>query len=115
MGDELGRLLAALEAEVGSTALAADSKHTAVWCVRHLPVLYDRFRRTNESRYGEEISRLVRAALQALAGSKGNCPASLELAAALPGRLRRLHERFGVPPLKLDPPGPPRSRSRKAC
>ncbi len=114
MGEELGRLLAALEGEVRSTALADDSKHTAVWCVRQLPALYDKFRRTSESRYGEEISRLVRAALQVLAGGKGNCPASRELAAALPGRLRRLHERFGVPPLALDPPAPRRSRSRKA-
>ncbi len=114
MGEELGLLFSTVEGEVRLTALGDDSKHTAVWCVRQLSELYEKFRRTSESRYGEEITRLVRAALKALADGKGNCPASRELAAGIPGRLRLLHERFGIPALKLDPPVPPRSRSRKA-
>lgn len=112
MGEELGQLLSALEGEVRAAAIAAEPKHTAVWCVRQLPALYDNFRRTSESRYGDEITRLVRATLMALADGKGNCLASRELAAGIPGRLRLLHQRFGIPSLKLDPPVP-RPGSRK--
>ena len=72
MGEVLGRLIRAMEGEVHSTPLADDAKHTAVWCVRQLPALYDKFCRTSESRYGDEITRLVRAALQSLADGNGN-------------------------------------------
>jgi hypothetical protein len=113
MGEELTELISAVEGEVRLTTLADDSKHTAVWCVQQLPGLYDKFRRTCESRYGEEITRLVRAALQALADGNGNSPVSRELAAGIPGRLNLLHEQFGIPPLKLSPPVPTPRRSRK--
>jgi hypothetical protein len=114
MSEELGQLLLVLEGEVSSTAIADDSKHTAVWCVRQLPALYDKFHRTSESRYGEEITRLVRATLVALADGTGNSLESRELAAGIPGRLRLLHEQLGIPSLKLDPPVAPRPRARKA-
>jgi hypothetical protein len=114
MGEELRTLVSALEGEVRSTTVAADSKHTAVWCVRQLPALYDKFRQTSESKYGEEISRLVRAALKALADGAGNSPASRELSAGIPGRLRVLHELYGIPTLKLDLPVAATPRTRKA-
>ena len=114
MGEELGRLILAVEGEVRSTTLADDSKHTAVWCVRQLPALYNKFRHTSESRYGDEITRLVRAALVALVEGNGNSAASRELAASIPARLQSFHTRFGVPSLRLDAPAAPRARSRKA-
>jgi hypothetical protein len=114
MGEELAGLIRAVEGEVRSTSLTDDAKHTAVWCVRQLPALYDKFGRTSESRYGDEISRLVQAALRTLADGSGNCPASRELATSIPARLQSLHQRFGVPALKLDAPAAPRARSRKA-
>lgn len=114
MGEELGRLILAVEGEVRSTTLADDSKHTAVWCVRQLPALYEKFRHTNESRYGDEITRLVRAALAALVEGNGNSVASRELAASIPVRLQSFHIRFGVPTLQLDAPAAPRARPRKA-
>jgi hypothetical protein len=114
MGEELAGLVRAVEGEVRSTSLADDSKHTAVWCVRQLPALYDKFRRTSESRYGDQISRLVRAALLALADGNGNSPASRELAASIPARLQSLHQQFGVPALKLEAPAARRARPGKA-
>jgi hypothetical protein len=114
MEEVLGRLIGALEGEVRSTSLADDAKHSAVWCVRQLPALYEKFRRTSEIRYGDQITRLVRATLLALADGNGNSPASHELAASIPVRLQSLHERFGVPPLKFDEPHEPHNRSRKA-
>jgi hypothetical protein len=114
MGEFLARLIRAVEGEVRSTSLADDAKHAAVWCVRQLPSLYDKFRHTSESRYGDEIVRLVRAALQTLADGNGNSPASRELAASIPARLESLHQRFGVPALKFDTPAAPRACSREA-
>jgi hypothetical protein len=114
MGEVLARLIRAVEGEVDSSSLADDAKHTAVWCVRQLPALYDKFCRTNESRYGDEIARLVQAARQTLAEGSGNSPASHKLAASIPARLQSLHKRFGVPALKLDVPAAAGARSRKA-
>jgi hypothetical protein len=114
MGEVLARLIRDVEGEVRSTSLADDAKHAAVWCVRQLPALYDKFRHTSESRYGDQITRLVRAALQALADGNGNSPASRKLAASIPARLESLHQRFGVPVLKFDTPAAPRARARKA-
>jgi hypothetical protein len=114
MGEELRELITAVEGEVRLTSLGDESKHTAVWCVRQLPALYDKFCRTCESRYGDEITRLVRAALGALADGGGNSPVSRELAAGIPARLSVLHEQFGIPPLKFDPPVAAPRRSRKA-
>jgi hypothetical protein len=113
MGELLARLIRAVEGEVRSTSLADDAKHTAVWCVRQLPALYDKFRHTSESRYGDDIVRLVRAALQTLADGNGNSPASRELAASIPARLHSLHQKFGVPALKFDRRATSRARSRK--
>lgn len=114
MGEELARLIRTVEGQVRSSTLADDSKHTAVWCVRQLPALYDKFHRTSESRYGDQITRLVRAALRALTDGDGNSPASRKLATSIPARLESLHQRFGVPALKLDAPAAPRARPRKA-
>ncbi len=113
MGEVLARLILAVEGEVRSTSLADDAKHTAVWCVRQLPPLYDKFRRTSESRYGDQITRLVRAALRTLADGNGNSPASRKLATSIPARLQSLHQRFGVPALNFDTSPTPRARSQE--
>jgi hypothetical protein len=54
--------LAALEAEVRTAALSEGGKHTALWCLGQLLPRYAQYRQTRESRYGEEIARLVRGA-----------------------------------------------------
>jgi hypothetical protein len=112
MDEELQARLAALADEVRVAAGPDGRLHTAVWCVGQLPGLYSRFRATNESRYGEEIARLVRAALKELAG--GGAPGDVDLASGVAGRLRLLHQEFGIPRLDFDPPATRRTRPRKA-
>src|SRR5262249_31609168 len=87
--------------------------HTATWCVGQLPALYDRLCQTHESRYAEEITRLVRGMLQGLAQSHPVCPEAQQLEASLIDRLRRLHEQVGLPGLNLKAPGPAAPRPPK--
>jgi hypothetical protein len=112
MNEELQARLAALADEVRAAAGPDGRLHTALWCVARLPGLYARFRETNESRYGEEIARLVRATLKELAGSGD--PGDADLASGVAGRLRLLHEAFGIPRLDFEPPAARRTRPRKA-
>jgi hypothetical protein len=68
---------------------------------------------TYESRYGEEITRLVQGALSELFSSETASPATQQLAATISERLRLLHEQSGIPGLDLKPPRPATPRSRK--
>src|SRR5436305_991009 len=112
MSDALQAQLTALGNEVRSTALPGDSRHTAVWCMGQLPPLYAKYHQTSESRYGEEITRLVRGVLKELAQGHSVCRKAQLLAASILDRLRVLHEEFGLPGLGLKLPAivPPRSR-----
>src|SRR5262245_25237841 len=113
MNDPLQAPLGELIREVEAAALPADGKPTALWCVRQLPALYAKFRLTSESRYGEEITRLVRAVLQMLVDPTGAFPGSEALAASLLVRLHLLHEQFGIPWLDFGPPAAVKPRPRK--
>jgi hypothetical protein len=106
--------LVALGDEVRSAAIPTASKRTALWCVDKLPTLYAQFRLTNESRYGDEIARLVQGALSELVSSETASPATQELAASMTERLRLLHEESGIPGLNLRPPRSTSARARKA-
>jgi hypothetical protein len=106
--------LAELGDEVRAAAIPDAHKRTALWCVGKLPSLYTQFRLTYESRYGEEITRLVQGALNELLDAKVAGPAGQQLAASMTERLRLLHERSGIPSLNLKLPRPAASRSRKA-
>jgi hypothetical protein len=110
MDEALQSQLAVLGNEVRAAAIPEGCKHTAAWCFGQLPALYARFCQTSESRYGEEIVRLVQGVLKELATSPRAYPEANKLAAAIPERLRLLHEQFGLPRLKLKAPGvsPPR-------
>jgi hypothetical protein len=114
MGDALQAQLVELVGELGTAAIPGDSKHSAAWCVRQLPALYAKFHQTSESRYGEEISRLVRAVLQMLADPAGAFPGSEALAASLLVRLQLLHEQFGIPRLDFGLPGSAKPRPPNA-
>jgi hypothetical protein len=107
--------LVALGDEIRSAAIPDTSKRTALWCVDKLPTLYAKFRLTYESRYGEEIARLVQGALTDLVSGPTASPATQELAASMNERLRLLHEQSGIPALNLKPlrPAPPRARKIK--
>jgi hypothetical protein len=106
--------LAAIGDEVRSAAIPDASKQTALWCVDKLPTLYAQFRLSYESRYGDEISRLVQGALNELVSSETANVATQELAANITGRLQLLHEQSGIPRLTLKPPRPATPRARKA-
>src|SRR5262245_20741817 len=89
--------LQAVRDVVDAADLPDEARHRAVWCLGRLPRLYRELTQTSESRYGDEIRRLVQALLVALG------PASRKSAEAIPLQLAALHERFGLPNLDLKP------------
>jgi hypothetical protein len=97
---------------VQATAIPEDAKRTALWCLKQLPAQYALSRQTNESRYDDEITRLVQILIQQLA-ARGDCPEAQKLAASLPEGFRLLHERLGLSFLALKPPAPQARKSPK--
>jgi len=106
--------LGALSEEVRATSIPGDRRDAAGWCIRQLPPLYAKFLQTNESRYGEEITRLFQGLFNELTRSATACPKAQKLAADLPGRLQLLHGQLGLPRLILKVPRASVPRSRKA-
>lgn len=94
----------AIREAVRAADLTDQTRHTVGWCLDQLPELCRQFTRTNESRYGDEIRRLTRAVLLALAGAGP--------AASVTGQLQALHARLGLPELDLKLAKP--SRRKKA-
>jgi hypothetical protein len=106
--------MTAMEDEVKAAAIPDSCKHTAAWCIGQLPALYTKLRQTSESRYGDEISRLIKGVLKELFLDKKAKPEGHKLATALTDRLCLLHEELGLPSLDLKAPAVSASRSRKA-
>jgi hypothetical protein len=106
--------LAALGNKVMASKVPDGCKQTTAWCIGQLPALYSKFCQTSESRYGEEISRLVQGVLKELSAIEKTCPEALKLATGITDRLLLLHEQFGIPELNIKPVGPSLPRSRKA-
>jgi hypothetical protein len=92
-----------LEEALKVTNLPADRKKTIAGFIKQLPPLYTQYRLTNESRYGDQITRLVQEVMRALEG----CPEAQELDAAFRQKLKLLHQGLGVPQLSLKPAKPP--------
>jgi hypothetical protein len=99
----IGRLVEA--ADVGDRA-----RQTVLWVLNKMPLAYQQLLKTYESRYVDEIVRLVTAMRQALA--KDGAP---ELAEAIATRLTAMHARRGFPSLGLKPapPAPAERPKRK--
>ena len=97
-----------LEDSVRATAVPAERQEVIAGCVRRLTALYAKYRETNDSRYGEEITRVVQAVLQDLEA----CPEARQLGTPFREKLRLLHEELGVPGLALKAP-PPRRGPKK--
>jgi hypothetical protein len=114
MGRGFQAQLAALGKQVRAAAISGDWEHTSDSCFGRLPALYEKFCQTNESRYGEEISRRLLVMLNELASDERNCPVARKLSTRITDRLRLLHERFGIPGFALKAPAPSQSDSRKA-
>jgi hypothetical protein len=102
-----------LEEAVRSTAVPPERQEVIAGLVRRLPALYTKFRETNDSRCGDEISRVVQAVLKDLEA----CPQARKLDAAFRAKLWLLHEELGVPKLTLKaappPPSPKKTRTKK--
>jgi len=100
-----------LEDAIRTTAVSPDRREVIAGCVSQLAALYTKSRQTNDSRYGEEITRLVQGILKELQA----CPEARKLEAAFRDKLRLLHEEAGVPPLalKASPPAPGTKKARK--
>jgi len=113
MDEAIRAHLQALEDAVEATAIPADRKQTALWCLRQLPALYALSYETGESRHDDEITRLVKGLIQQLTTAGATCPESQKLAASIPGSFRLLHQRLGLAFLSLKAPAPPPS-PRKA-
>ena len=114
MDEALQAHLGSLEDEIQATVIPGGCKQSAAWCIGQLPPpLYTLFRRTSESRYGEEITRLFQCVLKELTKGEAACPKAQRLVLSIPGRLQLLHERLGLPRLELKSPGPS-PRARKA-
>jgi hypothetical protein len=105
----------ALVDEVMATAIPADCKHTAALCLAKLPSLYAAYRQTNESRYGDEIARLVQAVMTELTRSQVGCMEAQKIAAGMVDRFQRLHEKLSLPMLNLKavPTRPPAKLKQK--
>ena len=104
--------LKGLQDAVRATAIPEDSQRTALWCLKQLPAPYALSCQTNESRYDDEITRLVQVLIRQLTVG-GNCPRAKKLAASLPEDFRLLHERLGLSFLALKLPAPPARKSHK--
>jgi hypothetical protein len=106
--------LVAMEDEVRVAALSEGGQHTALWYLGRLLPEYAQYRQTRESRYGEEITRLVRGLLKGITEDSGGGPSVRHLATSILDRLQILHEQLGLPGLVLPAPKPSPRRSRKA-
>ena len=98
--------IATIETLLEGAEMPEDARQTALWCVKQLPGLYRDLARTYDSRHGDEILRLSRAASLKVTDPR--------LAEAVREQLVGLHERLGFGRLDLKPPRPPARRSRKA-
>ena len=105
--------LAALEDEVRAAPLSEAGKHSALWCLGRLLPQDTLYRQTCESRYGEEITRLVRGLLKVIIEDPGGGPSVQHVATRILDRLQILHEQLGLPGLDLPAPKPSPRRSRK--
>jgi len=114
MKDAVQVQLTKLGDQVRDAAISDDSKQTTLWCVSKLPVLYTQFCQNYESRYGDEITRLVQGALDDLAYSNTASKETMKLGASITERLRLLHEQSGIPVLNIKASRTTPSRSRVA-
>jgi hypothetical protein len=92
----------AIRQALNGAKLSEEARVRALWCLEQLPALYRGLAETYESRYVDEISRLVSVMVGRLAEKTSDRP----VAVAVEGRLRAMHERLGIPALSLKPLAP---------
>jgi hypothetical protein len=104
--------LAKLRTLVTKASLAAEARHSALWCLDQLPKLYAEFRRTDESRFYDAIGKLAGAVLKRLAEA-GAGDAAAKVCEAVVRRLGEMHRRLGIAPLALPTAAAPRPGRRR--
>jgi hypothetical protein len=82
--------LQAVRATVDAANLSADARHLATQCLGQLPRLYEGLCQTYESRYSDEIGRLLQVLFRGVSAAPG-------AAEAIAGQLQAMHERLGIP------------------
>jgi hypothetical protein len=101
--------LQAVRATVDAADLSADARQLATQCLGQLPRLYEGLCQTYESRYSDEIGRLLQVLFRGVSGAPG-------AAEAIAGQLQAMHERLGIPGPSCKLPAPTRAaRSRKGA
>jgi len=115
MHDSIRRHFASFLKAVQKSSLPDDRKEFFAASIDRLPPMYATYRDTNDSRHGDEITRVVQTMLKALEG----CPEGREIDGEFRTGLHALHEEFGVPILRLKSLPAPRkptkaSKSRTA-
>jgi hypothetical protein len=110
MDSDLQAELATIGKLVEATDAADQARPAVLWALNRMPLLYQQLMKTYESRYVDEIVRLVTGMRQALA--RDGAP---ELAEAIATRLTAMHSRRGFPSLGLKPapPAPAKRPKRK--
>jgi hypothetical protein len=103
--------LAAIQNLIEAAGIPDHPRQTILSCLKQLPPLYQELLRTYESRYVDEIVRLVTIIRKALANN-----GALELGEAIATRMTQMHSRRGFPSLGLKPAAPtPAKRSKRAA
>jgi hypothetical protein len=95
-----------------TASLAPEAKQVTLYCMDQLPKLYEHFRRTNESRFCEELTSLSNTIVKRLAEPNAGADAT-HVSCALVACLSELHERFGLAPVRYKGAAPlPANRKR---
>lgn len=113
MDDAIAGFLNSLKADITAAHLPAACERRAGWWLEQAPALYADYRRTNESRFGDDLGRLFRALLGLLAEVHLQFPQADPLAQGIAGRLHTFHEEHGLPLLAVKAPKPPPLRRKQ--
>ena len=111
MDMDLHTELAAIQDLVEAADIPDRPRQTIFSSLKSLPLLYHELMRTYESRYVDEIVRLVTIIRQALTNNGAR-----ELAEAIATRMTAMHSRRGFPSLGLKPAAPaPAKRPKRTA
>jgi hypothetical protein len=110
--DEAYQVLTTLREPALSARLSPEAKQVPLHCMDRLPKLNDGFAKTNESRFGDEVTALARAVLKWLGQPSAGADAG-RVVAAVVAHLGELHERLGLAPIRYKAPAAPRRATRE--
>jgi hypothetical protein len=101
MKKQIGSEFQRIDKLVQASRLPEEEKQAAAGCLKKLPPLCEAFFQSYESRDVEEIMYLERGLLARLADPAQPSRQARDFAKVLSVRLKNLHERLGLPELKL--------------